>query len=205
MKKAFTMLELVIVIVIIGILAATVTPAFQRDTDAEAAQQFMNHVRYTQHLAMVDDKFDPNRANWFLSRWQIRLNTNGKYVIGSDDNLDGDLVESELATNPLDASRRLDGGIITTDSSIVTSELDLNSAYNANIAFSAGCGGVGVNPLIIAFDHLGRPLLGDISGDATSYPVNRLLRNDCNITFSGGGEGHVVVTITPETGYTFMH
>ncbi|RUM61628.1 MAG: type II/IV secretion system protein [Sulfurimonas sp.] len=203
MKKAFTMLELVIVIVIIGILAATVTPAFQRDTTAEAAQQLIDHVRYTQHLAMVDDKFDPNQANWFLSRWQIRLNANGTYAIGSDADLDGDLIERELATNPLDATKRLDGGMITGDDAVQTPELDLQSAYGVNMAFSGGC--VGVNPLVITFDHLGRPLLGDINGDVTAYPANRLLRNNCNITLSGGNEGNVTITITPETGYTFMN
>ena len=201
MKKAFTMLELVIVIVIIGILAATVAPAFQRDTSAEAAQQFVNHVRYTQHLAMVDDKFDPNNNNWFLSRWQIRLNTHGTYAIGSDANLDGTLVESELATNPLDSSKRLDGGLIASVDAR-SPELDLDNEYDAGVAFAAGC--AGVNPLIITFDHLGRPLLGDISSDVVSYPANRLLRMDCNITFSGGSEGDVVVTITPETGYVVM-
>ncbi len=201
MKKAFTMLELVIVIVIIGILAATVTPAFQRDTSAEAAQQFVNHVRYTQHLAMVDDKFDPNNANWFLSRWQIRLATDGTYAIGSDANTDGNLVESELATNPLDSSKRLDGGIIAS-ADARSAELNLHNEYGANVTFTAGC--AGANPLIITFDHLGRPLLGDISGDTMSYPANRLLRTDCNVTFSGGSESNAVVTITPETGYVVM-
>ncbi len=201
MKKAFTMLELIIVIVIIGILAATVAPAFQRDTSAEAAQQFLNHVRYTQHLAMVDDKFDPNNGNWFLSRWQIRLNSNGQYTIGSDANFDGDLVESELAINPLDSSKRLDGGLIASADAL-SPELNLHSEYNAIISFSNGCGGA--DPLIITFDHLGRPLVGDISGDTVSYPANRLLRNQCNITFSGGSEGSAVVSITPETGYVVM-
>ncbi len=201
MKKAFTMLELVIVIVIIGILAATVAPAFQRDTNAEAAQQFVNHVRYTQHLAMVDDTFDPNRANWFLSRWQIRLNTDGRYLIGSDANLDGTLVEAELATDPMDGTKRLDGGMIASADARSTA-LNLHSEYGTSVAFSAGC--AGANPLIISFDHVGRPLLGDISGDVVAYPANRLLRNDCNITFSGGSEDDVVVTITPETGYVVM-
>ncbi len=201
MKKAFTMLELVIVIVVIGILAATVAPAFQRDTNGEAAQQFLNHLRYAQHLAMVEDQYDPNTANWFLARWQMRLHSNGQYTIGSDANLDGDLVWSELATNPLDNNKRLDGGVIANDGN-KTQELDLNGEYDVSISFGGGC--AGANPLIITFDHLGRPLLGDISGDAVSYPANRLLANACNITFSGGSEGNVVVTITPETGYAFI-
>ena len=65
MKKAFTMLELVFVIVIIGILAVVAMPSFQRDTLQEAGNQIISHIRYTQHLAMMDDKFNPADATWF--------------------------------------------------------------------------------------------------------------------------------------------
>ncbi len=205
MRHAFTMLELVIVIVVIGILAATVAPTFQRDTNAEAAQQFMSHVRYTQHLAMVEDKFDPTNPVWFIGRWQIRLD-DGKYAIGSDSNLDSILIENELATDPLDSNKRLDGGIIATGDEI-SGNMDLTSEYDVTIASTgaSGCSYAINTPLIISFDHLGRPLVGDISGDTISYPSNRLLAADCNLTFSGGSEDPVVVTITPETGYTFMN
>ena len=60
MKKAFTMLELVFVIVIVGILSIVAASSFQRNTLREAADQVVSHIRYTQHLAMMDDKFVPN-------------------------------------------------------------------------------------------------------------------------------------------------
>ncbi len=204
MKHAFTMLELIIVIVVIGILAATVSPAFQRDTNAEAAHQFLAHVRYTQHLAMMEDKFSPTNANWFRGRWQIRLDVaNGVYAVVSDRNSDGTLAESDVATDPLDSTKRLDGGLIAgTDAQLAT--LDLNSEYGvsvSNASTDANCNNV--DPLIISFDHLGRPLVGAINGDTSSYPANRLLSANCVLTFSGGTESDITVTITPETGYTF--
>ena len=58
MKKAFTMLELVFVLVVIGILAAVMIPNMQSTALREAAIQVVSHIRYTQHLAMIDDKFD---------------------------------------------------------------------------------------------------------------------------------------------------
>ena len=64
MKKAFTMLELVFVIVIVGILSYFVSSSFQRNPLREAADQVVSHIRYTQHLAMIDDKFDPNDARF---------------------------------------------------------------------------------------------------------------------------------------------
>jgi prepilin-type N-terminal cleavage/methylation domain-containing protein len=200
MKQAFTMLELVIVIVVIGILAATVAPTFQRDTNAEAAQQFLSHVRYTQHLAMVEDKFDPTDATWFRDRWQIRLASNGAYAIFSDANDDGAPDDDEVATDPLNREKRLAGDLISAD--LISENLNLVDEYGVSIALSSACGGY---PLTIAFDHLGRPLLGDISADTSSYPNGRLLSQPCVLTFSGGSEDDVNVTITPETGYTFMN
>ncbi len=76
MKKAFTMLELVFVIVIVGILSFIAASSFQRNTLREAADQVVSHIRYTQHLAMTDDKFDPNEAQWFMRRWTLRFQQN---------------------------------------------------------------------------------------------------------------------------------
>ena len=44
MKKAFTMLELVVVIVVIGIIAAAALPRINDDHIAEAADQVMSHI-----------------------------------------------------------------------------------------------------------------------------------------------------------------
>ncbi len=201
MKHAFTMLELIIVIVVIGILAATVSPAFQRDTNAEAAQQFMSHVRYTQHLAMVEDKFSPTDATWFQTRWRIHLD-DGVYAIYNDLNKNGSVEEGEVAIDPLDSNKRLTGGFIA-DANATSSTLDMATEYDSIITLSGGC--AGADPLIISFDHLGRPLLGNSSAFASSYPANSLLAADCILTFSGGSEADLRVTITPETGYTFMN
>ncbi|MGD9717776.1 MAG: type II secretion system protein, partial [Sulfurimonadaceae bacterium] len=51
MKKAFTMLELVFVIVVIGILAAVIIPRMDRDNASEAAIELQSQIRYAQHLA----------------------------------------------------------------------------------------------------------------------------------------------------------
>ena len=90
MKKAFTMLELIFVIVIVGILSFIAASSFQRNTLREAADQLVSHIRYTQHLAMMDDKFDPNDNDWYLGRWQIVFANNSgsgdrwAYTIFSD-------------------------------------------------------------------------------------------------------------------------
>ena len=57
-KRAFTMIELIFVIVVVGILAAIMIPKLNRNASREAANQILTHIRYTQHLAMQDDKYE---------------------------------------------------------------------------------------------------------------------------------------------------
>ncbi len=61
--RAFTMLELIFVIVVVGILSFMAASSFQRNTVQEATDQLLSHIRYTQHLAMMDDKFNAGNAN----------------------------------------------------------------------------------------------------------------------------------------------
>ena len=57
------MIELIVIIVVVGILAAVAIPRVERNGLIEAADQLSSHIRYTQQLAMNDNKFnatDPN-------------------------------------------------------------------------------------------------------------------------------------------------
>lgn len=54
-SNGFTMLELVLVIVVIGILAALAIPRLERDLKQEAADTVLSNIRYTQHLALIDN------------------------------------------------------------------------------------------------------------------------------------------------------
>ena len=79
-KKAFTMLELVIVIVVVGILALAALPRLDRDQLDSAVDDIMAAVRRTQLLAMQDNTFDPTDPNWNTKRWRIKVSSNS-YVI----------------------------------------------------------------------------------------------------------------------------
>ena len=106
MKKSFTLLELLIVVIIVGILAFSINFNFFNPSLEAAADQVIKDIRYTQSLALKDDKYQPfpkhtcdnsdegkiecNRSKyWFKQWWQIRFsqNTNDKnwwYEIFSD-------------------------------------------------------------------------------------------------------------------------
>ncbi|MEA3523682.1 MAG: type II secretion system protein [Campylobacterota bacterium] len=192
MKRfAFTMIELVFAIVVIGILSAVFIPRMDRDSLSEAAIQLASHIRYTQHLAMVDDKYMPNpdmssQANsasriqearyWYLGRWQLRFstaNSSQSYMVMSDStisNYDGNpnasvnFSYSEVARDPLDNNKYLIG---TTFSSF---DNDSDEHINDNLdlkdkygieAISISGGASGSTARRIIFDHLGRPYRGD--------------------------------------------
>ena len=77
------MIELIFVIVVVGILAAIMIPKLNRNASREAANQVLTHIRYTQHLAMQDDKYENFISNqskpWFKLRWGITFNKTSLY------------------------------------------------------------------------------------------------------------------------------
>ena len=91
-KPSFTILELLIVIIIIGILAYSINFKFFNTNLQVAADSLIKNIHYTQSLALKDDKYQPfpnhvcdgsdegkvecNRSKyWFKQWWQIRFST----------------------------------------------------------------------------------------------------------------------------------
>jgi type II secretory pathway pseudopilin PulG len=230
MKRiAFTMIELVFVIVVIGIVSATIIPTVQRDVLAEAANQLTSHIRYTQHLAMVDDKYDANERFWFKRRWMLRFQQNLAYTTLSPNNTYNNVwaytIASDLpnfnghnpdlngmARNPLNANQYLSGGYDNTlhvEDSQSMKELRLGDSYGIkDVDFSGGCRS---NVMYINFDHLGRPF--------NSFPNNspyekapvgwhKLITSACLITLcnvddcsTAANDEKITIGIEPETGY----
>ncbi|WP_345993704.1 type II secretion system protein [Sulfurimonas sp. HSL-1716] len=219
-RSAFTMLELVFVIVVIGILAAIFIPKFAQNKLSEAANQVISHIRYTQHLALMDDKYDANDAHWYQKRWQIFFAKTGgsgnkwAYTIYSDsNNYDGVPNPTEIALNPLDKTKRLTGGYsvgtVAYGDSDASDKLNLGNEYGiTNITFSSNCSGSGLR---ISFDHLGRPMYdGPHKLDApyTDGGASKLIQKDaggnpCIITLTRSSES-TQIAIEPETGYVHI-
>jgi len=210
MKKAFTLLELVFVIVVVGVLSAIMIPKTERNPLREATVQLLSDIRYTQHLAIIDDKFDAQDTDWFQKRWQIlfgkNVNSNSQwaYTIFSDTSgtSTGDANEAEIALNPMNPNRRMTGGYTgakaldyNDEDFVGMKKLNLGSSYGIDdIQFSCG--------QRLAFDHIGRPMSGDQSTMTGAYHSgsDRLLKKDCTITLIKGAK-HTTITIRPETGY----
>ncbi len=219
-KSAFTMMELIFVIIVIGILSAVFIPRFGQNNLSQAANQLISHIRYTQHLALMDDKYDQNNATWYKARWQIFFaNTNGSdnqwaYTVYSDSiNQDGVPNVNEIALNPLNKSKKLSGGYsvgtVAYGDSDASDDLNLGHKYGlTNVVFSNNCNG---NGLRISFDHLGRPLYDGphlLDGPYMDGGNSMLIQKDaagnpCIITLTGSN-GSSRIAIEPETGYVHL-
>ena len=198
LRPAFTILELVFVIVVVGILSYMVASSFTRNPVVEAADQIVSHIRYTQHLAMIDEKFDPNDATYYRERWQIRFTTDSSgnahnvYWIMADQDQDNALADlTDYAIDPQDTTKYLSG-----DSSIANRNqtLDLTQRYGITTVIN-GCSPNGGR---IYFDALGRPY-NDTTFPATATHQNRIAAI-CTIVISDGANARTI-EISPETGY----
>jgi type II secretory pathway pseudopilin PulG len=208
-RTAFSMLELIFVIIVIGILAVLAIPNFGRDPLTEAANQIANHIRYTQHLAMADDRFDPTNSNWSSELWQIRFRqlndiNNGSenewfYEVFSDKSFDGDSTEAEEAKDPLTGESLGNGTLNNTvdDNKII----NLTRKFGIkNVVISGGTNIYGSTQPRIAFDNFGRPYRNALPNSGDDWHT-LVLTTDMNITLTGSDDQTAVVTVRPETGY----
>lgn len=209
--SAFTMLEFVFIVVLIGILAAVIIPNTKTNPTREAAIQVLAHIKYTQHLAMIDDKYGVNNiTNWHEGRWQLLFGTSEytdnlvAYSIFSDKpNYSGNPDLVEMAVNPMNPMQFLTGGfsgVIRTSDQRAMKEMNIGQKYGITSVTQSNCGA-----LRIAFDYLGRPIKGNIKDDTTAYISSgnnsSLLHTPCDITLHGSDE-NITIRILPETGYT---
>ena len=216
MKKAFTMLELVVVIVVIGIIAAAALPRINDDHIAEAADQVMSHIRYTQHLAMQDSKFDPTDANWFRKRWSITFTrasfceggNEWRYSVYHDDgNTTGNLNSvNEVARDPLDPNKFMSSGwagISKANCANASSKYNLARKFGiTNVELRGVCRDG--NLQTISFDEFGRPMrsVSTPGGGGAARGYDRLVYNgqNCQIVLSTA-KRQATITIAPETGF----
>ena len=231
MKKAFTLVELIFVVVVIGILAFALWPTKQPTQAFEAARQIVAHIRYTQHLALNDDKFATHidtdgtgnsiAIDWYKRLWRITFSYSKidkkcekdcwRYAVYQ--NISKDLTDKgqpngtiEAARNPAQAGKVLSAsysGLSTNTSD----ELNLWQTYKIeNIDFSEFATDSRIQGII--FDELGRAYpRGDFSqaynnGKKFKLGNNELGNNSYGrITLSAKDGSVAKILVFAETGY----
>jgi len=200
MKRAFTLFELVVVVVVIAILSFFITPRFNNSDLYKAADQIISHIRYTQHLAMIDNRFDPFKQHWYYERWRISfrdcygVSTKKYYVIYKDMNHGGASAAPgrlESAIDPKDKKYLYNNGRCK-KSKIDSSEVLIGLKYGIiDFKHKGGC-----KNSYIAFDNFGRPYYSTYEKE----PFSGYFQSDCNLTFFTAS-GSFTITIYKETGY----
>jgi prepilin-type N-terminal cleavage/methylation domain-containing protein len=209
---AFTMLELVFVIVVLGILAALALPRMERDIRQEAADNILSAIRYTQHLALTDNKQRYDTTDWMQRLWLIRFETYGSevnYKIGTDMDQDGNIDKEEAAIDPLNKKY-----LYTTDNTKDSDEsktIFLTKFYGiSGVTFNNCHGAQSSSANHIAFDNKGRvhrgilntssSTTGGAGNDFDTYVKN----GQCEITFTSSSYNDIKIIILEETGYAYI-
>ena len=209
------MIELVMVIVVLGILAAMALPRMERDIRQEAGDNILSAIRYTQHMALMDNVTDPRNSDWQRSFWRFGvrtcLNAEGDvfYYVGSDENRGGNIDAVEAAVDPLSGKIML-GAAGTTCASGVNNNASPNifitkkyGIQNTNMFINCG-GGDADAARYVGFDHLGRPHTGFSGSGNPDY--SSILTADCNLRFQFADTDidDLVITIEKQTGHAFI-
>lgn len=210
-RTAFTMLELVFVIVVLGILAALAMSRLDRDLKQEAADSILSDIRYTQHMGLRDNKHEFDDPQWQRAFWRIGFencaSSSGFYeYIGTDANYGGGIDDEEAAIDPANGEKMIWSGADcsnggdndTSDRIFITHKYGITSVDFNGTGTNNDC----ANAQYIGFDHLGRPHQGFTGSNEPNY--NSYLDADCTITFTMSDGDTFAITVETETGHAFI-
>jgi len=212
LTPAFTLLELVFVIIVIGILAALSLPRMERDIRQEAADNILSAIRYTQHLALIDNKHKFNVYDWQKTLWMIRFEKYGSdiiYKIGTDREEDGNIDKKDAAIDPL--SKKYIFSTDATQDSDESKDIFLTKLYGIeSVTFNNCKGAQATDAKHIAFDHKGRVYRGILNtsstsgGGATNNYATYVKNGQCEITFGSSSFDNIKIIILEETGFAYI-
>lgn len=213
-RLAFTFLEMIFVIVIIGILSLVAIGNQSRDLREESSTNVLNAIRYTQLLALQDSKVDPLNSKWQRKFWHIRFSRHNSgaqwfYTISASKDMDTNVDKDESATDPSNGKLFYNRGGDNTIDSDESPNIFLGKSFSINSVDFSGCKGyTGLDRSLnysthVAFDELGRPHKG-IYNVTNRY--NSLMHEDCKIRFGfyDSSIEDFTIVIKKQTGYSFI-
>lgn len=211
MKDAFTLLELVFVIVVVSLLSTLFIRSIDTNNLTVATNQIATHIRYTRHLAMVNNIYDANEEDWYMKRWHINFSNAPScgglmYKVGSDKDLSNKDASTanrfgtfEAAVDPL-TNKQIYVDTLHCNNNNVTKDwyhgILLGREYGiVSFTASQNCSQT------IVFDINGRPYTGfDLSN-----PYGELMKNTCIYTITDNMGEKKTISIVPETGLVYIN
>jgi len=207
-KTAFTMVELLFVIIVIGIIASLALPRMDRDLRQDAADNILSAIRYTQHMALIDNKTDPFDVNWQQKLWMIRFTggANAFYTVSSDNDKSGTVNKTESAIDPINGKYMYNSsGSFSSMANDESPNIFLAQNYGINSVTPGGS----CSAQHIAFDQLGRTFGGlktTSTGTSAGNDYANYLLGNCTMTFgfTDTSIDDIVITISKETGSAYI-
>ncbi|SFV71367.1 N-terminal methylation [hydrothermal vent metagenome] len=178
----------------------------ENDHKQNAADSILTHIRYTQHLALTDNKHLFDNPKWQQRFWRIVFSTcsGGKqyFMIGSDDDMtsstNASFTKEEAATDPSTGKPYFwtnSANCDTGGDGTVSKDIFLTKKFGITaITASGGC-----TAKHIGFDNTGRPHSGFTSSTSPNYA--NIITSVCTFTFTLSDNDTFAITIQPETGY----
>ncbi len=219
-QNGFTMIELIMVLVVLGILATYSIPRLNRDTRAEAMNHMLSMIRYTQNLALHDNKQLDNNSSWQLRFWRFEIkkcghNTGLYYRIGSDEDMKGVLSQSESAIDPSNGKYLYWNTNDCPKSAIpahISPNIFITQKYGINEVDFKKCkimqDGVKKDSSIrhVAFDSFGRYYKLSKSYNKANPIYNGIGVGDCKIEFKFEDSSikPFTIIINKETGFAYL-
>jgi prepilin-type N-terminal cleavage/methylation domain-containing protein len=212
-RSAFTLVELVLVIVVLGILAALAIPRLDSDIRQRAADNLLSAIRFTQNMALMDDVTDSRYSDWQKSFWRFgfqKCSDDGYYyTISSDKNRGGNIDVGEEAVDPLTGksfnglnTQPCENDLSAQNGSkniYITKEFGISSPNG--VTFGSNCA---TTTRYIGFDHMGRTHQAFTNSTTPDYSSR--LDDDCTITFSFDDTSipDLQITIEKQTGHAYI-
>ncbi len=205
------MIELIMVILVLGILAALAIPRLERDIRQEAADTILSAIRQTRLMALNDDVTNPRNNQWQRAFWRFgvqKCSDSGIfYYISSDKDYQGDIDNNEIINDPANGLHLMGNNGAPCESQVQSGSSPAIfltkrfGIYDGQISF---CGTAGN---YIGFDHLGRPHKGFAGNAGSTTPdYSSILHSDCNITvnFSDSSLSPVTIIVDKQTGHAHI-
>lgn len=207
MRRGFSMIELTLVLIILGIILFIASPKLLPDKLSLAAFQVASHLRYTQRLALNDDKTGLG-DEWHKRNWRLFFHSGlvtgskeheWRYTVFSDDGKFSGNPNSlkQIAPDPANPGKLLTSGFNAQSykDSRITSSLNLSKTYGIVEIKFKNCGNKNQT---ISFDSFGAP-----SGTPKSakHPFARRFTKDCEISLYDKTGKNITIIVHAITGY----
>ncbi|SFV58817.1 Putative periplasmic ATP /GTP-binding protein [hydrothermal vent metagenome] len=212
-KSAFTIIELVFVIVVLGILASLAMGRMDRDLKQEASDTILSHIRLAQQLALRDNKHrSDNNPKWQTAYWRFeyeKCDGVDRYIyrVGSDSDLSGGINKIESAIDPVNGKYIWADGACDNFEDLASDESPDVFLYGRfgieHVSHSTATGSCTTQN--IGFDFLGRPHSGIKTYKTSSdSSFQKIMTRDCILTFDMSDGTNFQIKIEAETGHSFI-